>query len=132
MSVCPGCGNAVEQAESGQTKTFCTTPCRQKFNNRMKGEGAPIAALVKAWTMTRHAKAGTEEAEVCRFARSQLTQIAAAFNERDSDKGRPSAVDYVRTLMASGTLYCDRAREPAQLDLAELEPTPIEAYAARR
>lgn len=108
---CPGCGGSVEGAGRGYTgKTFCTNQCRQAFNNRMKGEGAPVAALVKAWTMTRHAKPGTEEAEVCRYAMSQLTQIARDFNDRDEDAGRPSAVAYVKTLMASGTLYCDRAR----------------------
>ena len=111
LRLCPGCGTGVDGAGRGPTgKTFCSNGCRTSFNNRMKAEGAPIAALVKAWTLTRHAKPGTEEAEVCRFARSQLTQIAAAFNERDEDAGRPSAIDYVRTLMASGTLYCDRSR----------------------
>lgn len=109
--ICPGCGSHVEGYGRGYTgKTFCNPTCRQGFNNRMKAEGAPIAALVKAWTMTRHAKPGTREAEVCRYARSQLTQIASDFNERDDDAGRPSAVAYVETLMRAGTLYCDRRR----------------------
>ena len=107
---CPGCGGAVPEGTRGPAKTFCSQTCRQGFNNRMKAEGAPIAALVKAWTLTRHAKPGTREAEVCRYARSQLTQIAGDFNERDQNERRPSAVDYVETLMASGTLYCDRSR----------------------
>lgn len=111
--ICPGCGSHVEGYGRGYTgKTFCSTTCRQGFNNRMKAEGAPIAALVKAWTMTRHAKPGTREAEVCRYARSQLTQIAAEFNDRDDEAGRPSAVAYVETLMRAGTLYCDRQRDP--------------------
>lgn len=127
---CPGCGKDVENGGTGLGRVFCEPACRQGFNNRMKAEGAPIAALVKAWTMTRHAKAGSEEAEVCRFARSQLTQIAAGFNDRDEDNGRPSAVDYVRTLMASGTLYCDRARE-AKPKAEAIEPTPLEQYLSR-
>lgn len=108
---CPGCGKAVEQGGRGLGRVFCSTPCRLAFNNRMKTEGAPIAALVKAWTMTRHAKPGSEEAEVCRFARNQLTEIARLHNEADDEAGRPSAVDYVRSLMQSGTIYADR-RQP--------------------
>lgn len=65
-----------------------------------------MAPLVKAWIATRHAKPGTEEAAVCAFARRELTQMATDFNERD--KG--NAVEYVKTLMRSGTLYVDRAR----------------------
>ena len=91
-------------------KTFCNEACRKAFRNRMLAEGAPIAALVKAWTMTRHAKPGSREAEVCTYARSQITQIAAMFNEQDEEAGRPDAVAYVETLMASGTLYVDRRR----------------------
>lgn len=109
--VCPGCGEHVTGYGRGNGKTFCGPTCRQGFNNRMKAEGAPIVALVKAWTETRHAKPGSEEAEVCRFARSQLTQIASQFNEADDEAGRPSAVAYVKTLMRSRTLYCDRTRK---------------------
>lgn len=108
---CPGCGRAVEQGGRGLGRVFCSTPCRLAFNNRMKTEGSPIAALVKAWTLTRHAKPGTEEAEVCRFARNQLTQIAGMHNEADQEAGRPSAIEYVKTLMASGTIYADRRQE---------------------
>jgi len=110
--ICPGCGAHVQGHGRGTGKTFHDDKCRQRFSNRMKAEGGPMAALVKAWVMTRHAKPDTEEAEVCRFARSQLTQIAATFNDRDQDEDRPSAVQYVKTLMRSGTLYCDRARDP--------------------
>lgn len=107
---CPGCGAHVAGYGRGLGKTFCSTRCRTRFNNRMKAEGAPIAALVKAWTMTRHAKPGTDEAEICRWARSELTHIAKGFNEADRDAGRPSAVEYVETLRRSGTLYDDRKR----------------------
>lgn len=107
---CPGCGGSFEAGGRGLGKTFCSTACRRSFQNRMLAEGAPIVALVKAWTMTRHAKPGSREAEICTFARSQITQIASAFNERDEEAGRPSAVDYVETLMNSGTLWVDRSR----------------------
>lgn len=107
---CPACGASFPAGGRGMGKSFCSTPCRVTFNNRMKAEGAPLAALVKAWTLTRHAKPGSHEAEVCRFARSQITAIASLLNDEDQDKGRPSAVAYVETLMASGTLYMDRRR----------------------
>lgn len=119
--ICPGCGAHVAGYGRGTGKTFHDQACRQAFANRMKAEGAPIAALAKAWVMTRHAKPDTEEAEVCRYARTQLSQIAATFNDRDQDAGRPSAVDYVKTLMRSGTLYCDRRREPKARELGDDE-----------
>lgn len=64
----------------------------------------------KAQTLTRHAPPGSREAAICSFARSQLTQIAAYFSDRDEQEGRPSAVDYVGTLMDSGFIYMDRVR----------------------
>lgn len=69
-----------------------------------------MAALVKAHDLTRHAKPGTREADICRYARSQLTEIARYFNERDNEEGRPSSVDYVATLMDSGMTFMDRVR----------------------
>jgi hypothetical protein len=60
--------------------------------------------------VTRHAKPGTREAEICRYARSQITQISSHFSDRDADMGRPKAVDYVGTLMDSGFNYFDRIR----------------------
>ncbi len=76
----------------------------------MKGEGQVLAPLVKAWNATRHAKPGTREAEICRFARQQITQISNAFTDRDRDEGRPTAVDYVGGLMDSGYMWIDRRR----------------------
>lgn len=107
---CPGCGGHVEEGGRGTGRVFCTSTCRTGFQNRMKAEGGVLAALIKAQTLTRHAKPGTREAEICSFARSQITQIAAYFNDRDEEEGRPSAVDYVGTLMDSGFIYMDRVR----------------------
>ncbi len=98
----------VAQGGRGMGRTFCSKPCKTGFHARMKGEGGPLAALVKAWTQTRHAEPGSREAEICRFARSQITQIAAHFCEQDASERRPSAVDYVETLMASGITFMDK------------------------
>lgn len=106
---CPGCGAQFPTGGRGLGKAFCSDPCRTGFHNRAKAEGGPMVALVKAWTMTRHAKPGTREAEICRYARSELTAIASHFNERDEAEGR-SAVDYVATLMDSGTIWADRLK----------------------
>jgi len=87
----------------------------------MKSRGGPLAPLVLAWNATRHAKPGTDEADVCRYARSEISAIAGLFLEEDEEQqrkfqageaanGRGSAVDYVKSLMRSGTLYVDRAR----------------------
>lgn len=69
-----------------------------------------MAAMVKAWNAPRHAQPGTREAEICKFARSQITQMAMAYNDRDADEGRPSAVDYVESVMELGVLWIDRVR----------------------
>jgi len=90
--------------------SFCSPSCRTAFANRMKSEGGPLAPLVKAWNATRHAKPGTEEAEVCRFARSQITAISRLLNEGDAKAERASAVDYVKGLMASGVKWSDPGR----------------------
>lgn len=107
---CPGCGVEFPAGGRGLGRVFCTNECRTGFQNRMKAEGGPLAALVKAWNLTRHAKPDTREAEICRYARSQISQISAHFSDRDADMERPSAVDYVGTLMDSGFNYFDRHR----------------------
>ena len=105
------CVNCGEMFVPGREwSTFCSTPCRTGFANRMKARGGPLAALVIAWNDTRHAKPGTEEAEVCRFARSEITAIASAFIDEDREAGRGSAVDYVKALMSTGTRWVDRRR----------------------
>lgn len=104
---CAGCGNSFIAGR--EWSTFCSSTCRTAFGNRMKARGGPLVPLVLAWTETRHAKPGTREAEICAYARRELTGIASIFNEEDEENGR-SAVDYVETLMRSGTLYVDRRR----------------------
>lgn len=107
---CPSCATLFAPGGRGMGKQFCSDTCRTGFHARMKAEGAPVAALVKAWNATRHAKPGTREAEICRFARSELTAIASHFNDRDEAAGRASAVDYVATLMDGGLIWADRMR----------------------
>lgn len=106
---CPGCGTEFEAGGRGLGKTFCTDDCRRKFHAACKSEGGPLAPLVKAWHKTRHAAPGTVEAEVCRYARGQITKIAATFLEADEDMGR-DAVAYVQAMMESGFQYADRTR----------------------
>ena len=76
----------------------------------MKAEGAVMVAFVKAWALTRHAKPDTDEAEIGRAARSELTEIARMLNQADKAAGRPDATVYVKSLLDSGTMYCDRRR----------------------
>lgn len=109
--VCPNCGGQFAAGGRGLGKTFCSKDCRVDFNNRAKAEGAVVIALAKCWTQNRHAKPGTREAELCRTARSELTEILRMMLDADADAGRPPVADYVETLFASGTLYCDRTRK---------------------
>lgn len=108
---CPNCGDAVQPGGRGLGKVFCDKTCRVAFNNRAKAEGAVIVALVKCWLATRHAKPGTREADVCRRARRELTDIGRHLLERDAQAGRPPIVDYVEVLLAEGSIYADRARK---------------------
>lgn len=108
--LCPGCGGKIEGRGRGTGKTFCTESCRASFKNRMRCEGVALAPLVKASFMGRHAKPGSREAEICRFARRQLAQIAGELNDADAANGRPDALAYVETLMHSGFTWLDRRR----------------------
>lgn len=105
---CCRCGSSFQPARAWSN--FCSDKCRVGFHAANKSEGGPLAPLVKAWIATRHAKPGTPEAEVCNFARREITAMASAFNESDAEEGHVGAVEWVKTLMASGTLYMDRAR----------------------
>jgi len=90
-------------------KSFCSDQCRTRFHAVHRSEGFALAALVKAWHATRHAKPGTREAEICTFARNQLTQIARTFLDEDEEAGR-DVVAYVGGIMDSGIHWCDRRR----------------------
>lgn len=105
---CQNCGELFTASRAHSV--FCPgDTCRKAFDNRKLSQGGPMAPLVKAWIATRHAKPGTREAEICAYARRELTQMASDLNELDERANR-SAVDYVETLMRSGTMWVDRAR----------------------
>lgn len=106
---CPGCGGCFPAGGRGLGKSFCTDTCRKAFHAIHRAEGFPLAPMVKAWHATRHAKPGTREAEICKFARNQLTQMARTFLDEDEESGR-DVVAYVGGLMESGSLWCDRRR----------------------
>lgn len=109
LRFCPGCGANFPAGGRGMGKSFCTDECRKAFHAIHRAHGFPLAPLVKAWHATRHAKPGTREAEICTFARNQLTQIARTFLEEDTEGGR-DVVAYVGGIMDSGILWCDRRR----------------------
>ncbi len=108
--LCPNCGNEVEPGGRGLGRIFCQAKCRLEFNARMKARGAVLAPYIQAQTQTRHAKAGSTAAAVCAYARSEITQIGAIFNDEDREAGRPPASAYVEAMMRSGTRYIDRRR----------------------
>lgn len=109
QKACPNCGTLFDEGGRGLGKTFCQKSCRVTFHRLAIIEGPPLAPLVKAWNATRHARPGTREAEICTFARSQLTEIARIFLDRDEEEGRDS-VAYVGSLMDSGMLFVDRMK----------------------
>ena len=101
---CCRCGAAFQPSRAWSN--FCSPDCRTAFHKDCKSQGGPMAPLVKAWIATRHAKPGSEEAEICAYARRELTQMASDLNEAEQSR----SVEYVRALMRSGTLYVDRRR----------------------
>lgn len=105
---CLNCGTSFTPTRDWAN--FCKTKCRTDFHARHKAIGGVLISLVKAWTATRHAKPGSHEAEICAYARREITSIASLFNEEDKEAGRPGAASYVDRLMQSGTLYVDRRR----------------------
>lgn len=107
---CPGCGDPFQAGGRGLGKRFCSDKCRKCFLNAQATYGGPLAPMVLAWHATRHAKPDTLEAEVCTFARGQITEMARIFLDREEEAGR-DPVAYVAGLMASGTLYIDRTRK---------------------
>lgn len=109
-ALCPNCGNEVQPGGRGLGRIFCSKACRLAFNARTKARGAVLAPFIQAQTQTRHAKPGTIEADICAYARAEITQIGAIFNEEDVEAGRPPASAYVLALMKSGTRYIDRRR----------------------
>ena len=109
-ALCPNCGKPFEKGGRGLGKIFCLRKCYREFDRRKKSEGGPMAPLVKAWIATRHAPAGTREAEICAYARRELTQIAGLLNDEDAENNRPSAILYVEALMRTQTLFVDRRR----------------------
>ena len=109
-ALCPHTRRIVPPGCRGHGRVFCSKVCRLAFNARTKARGAVLAPFIQAQTQTRHAKAGTIEAEICRYARSVITQIGTIFNEQDDEAGRPPASAYVLALMRSGTRYIDRQR----------------------
>lgn len=107
---CPGCGQPFAPGGRGLGKRFCSRPCRRKFHAATVSDGQPLSALVLAWHRTRHAKKGTREAEICTFARRELTEIASLLLERADEQGR-DPVAFVGAMMDSGTRYIDRTRK---------------------
>lgn len=107
---CPGCGQPFAPGGRGQGKRYCSDPCRRAFHAATVADGQPLAPLVQAWIKTRHAKPGSREAEICRYARQQITEIAGIQIERHEDAGR-DPVAFVAALMDSGTRYIDRTRK---------------------
>lgn len=107
-ATCPECGLQVEPGGRGLGRIFCSKAHRLTFNARTKARGAVLAPYEQAAAQTRHAKPGTLEAEVSRFARSEITSISSIFNDEDEAAGRPPAWRYVESLMRSGTRYMDR------------------------
>jgi hypothetical protein len=111
---CSECGQQFVQSRTAQR--FCpapgarVSPCAKAWANRNTKRGGPTVPILMAWAATRHAKAGTREADINRYARRELTAMAREYAEQDKGAGRPTPLDYVGALMDSASLFVDRKR----------------------
>lgn len=117
---CPECASPIVGKGRGMGKLFCSKVCRVAYHNRAYSQAGVLASLTKAWNATRHASPGSREAEICRYARSEITRIARILNDADKAMRRPDAASYVEKLMQSGSMYMDRrTKQPATPVLSE-------------
>lgn len=104
------CHFCSQPFSSSRAARFCCEEHRKAFARLMAIQGAILAPLIKAWTATRHAPAGSNEAIVCGYARREITSIASILNEEDASAGVASAIEYVNALMDAGFRYIDRKK----------------------
>lgn len=102
---CPECATTfTPRREHGR---FCQPACAKAWNNRNVAQGGPMVQLVKAWLQTRHAKPGTREADICRYARAELTRLGRQYLDDDAAHDRdPLAI--VGAMMDAGDMVEDR------------------------
>ena len=82
---CLECGTALTERRNG--KQFCSTPCRQSFNNRRMQRGAEIYDLFRALRRERsEAKALNLWTQICR--------LELAWQQED-EEARPGRRSYV-------------------------------------
>jgi len=94
MTPCQECGTTLTGKPRGPRKRFCSTPCRQQFNNRRQAHGADFYDMFMA---LRYQRAEANEAGVWGF----MCRMAEAFRDDDirNREGRFSWGDW-KTFMA--------------------------------
>lgn len=104
---CPGCGDGFTPTRYNQR--FCKPGCQKATANKKLSDGSAAIMLVLAASGTRHARRGSSEAEVSRYARRELERLAAILRRRDRQPNR--AVHYVADMMAKDETVLDRIAE---------------------
>lgn len=90
---CQECGNRISEAR----KLFCSTPCRQTFNNRRLQRGAELYDLFRAHRRERSvSKQLGLWTEICR--------LELAWQQED-DAARPGRRSYMPPQKALANLY---------------------------
>lgn len=111
-SICAQCGDRFNPGRIGQRfcnpKSARVAPCALAWGRVNTARGGPVVPVLQAWAMTRHAKPGTREAEINRYARRFLTDAARHMNAQDAESPRASVLEYVGGLMDSREIYADR------------------------
>jgi hypothetical protein len=80
---CPNCGEEFYRPVKGPGghKRFCSTPCRQRWENRALGEGKAVVTIMKIWAANRNNEVGN-------LAFQRLREAADLLNNRDVEEGR--------------------------------------------
>jgi hypothetical protein len=80
---CRECGKDAGKAPAGRSKFFCSTPCRQAWNNRRRDRGAELYDLFMAMRYDRDAAKDAD-------AWTKMCRMAQLFHEEDQRAGRRS------------------------------------------
>ena len=102
---CQECGKAF--APNRPQQVFCTPAHKTAFWNRQAKRGKVLMPLLLTMTNERRAPSGSEDAELCSYARNTVYELAAIWNAEDKDAGRPPMKELAALKKEAGWRACD-------------------------
>lgn len=108
--LCANCGKAIPEG-SDPRRMYCDKVCKRESNNLDLQRSVQLMALAQVWYANRHAKKGSEEAELSSYARGQMGQLLARYNREDKARGRDQG-RLVKPRFERGELVIDKEPKP--------------------